>query len=127
MHPTIDALRDEPYFNLETFKRSGDGVKTPVWFAVDGDSFVFMTDGRSWKCKRLRRDDRAKVAACDVRGKVKGPWFDGTCTVIDDEAERTRAEAALADKYTWQWRMLGVGARIGRTYAHRAYYRVTPT
>src|SRR6266853_1422683 len=25
----------QKYLNLETFKKNGDGVKTPVWFAAD--------------------------------------------------------------------------------------------
>ena len=34
------SLRGENYINLETFKKNGQGVKTPVWFAHQGESLV---------------------------------------------------------------------------------------
>jgi PPOX class probable F420-dependent enzyme len=125
-----EPLRDlarESYINLETFKRDGSGVKTPIWFAIEGDGLVFMTDGRSYKCKRLRRNDKVRFAACGMAGAIKGPWFDGTCRPIDDPAERKRAIAALASHYPFAWRLGTVMSTIGRRVGHRAYYRITPS
>ncbi len=101
LHPT--SLGYERYINLETFKRDGQGVKTPVWCAaVDGAIGIF-TDGTSFKVKRIRREGRCRVAACDVRGKVSGAWHDGTARVVDDDpALEARVYAALLEKYGWQ-------------------------
>src|SRR6202035_493524 len=65
-------LADAKYVNLETFKKDGNGVKTPVWAAPLDGKLVVMSAGDAFKVKRLRRDPHARVAACDVRGKVRG-------------------------------------------------------
>lgn len=111
-------LADETYVNLETFKRDGTGVRTPVWVAPLDDAMVVFTDGTSYKVKRIRRDPRARVAACDVRGGNNGPWSDATCHVIEDEAREAQAYGALRAKYGWQMWMVDffswLGGRIGR-------------
>ena len=128
MPAALDALRGEKYLSLETFKRDGTGVKTPVWFAHDGASLVYMTDGRSWRCKRLRRNDACKVAACDIRGGirggVRGTWFDGVCHPIDG-AEAEAAEAQLVKKYWVAMRIGTVLSRAAGRHKRRKYYRIT--
>lgn len=114
----MGALADERYINLETFRRDGRGVKTPVWCApLDGHVVVF-TDGTSGKVKRLGRSSRVRVAACDVRGSVRGPWVDGVCRVVDDPQLEERAYAALRRKYGLQMRLVDftsrLAGRIGR-------------
>lgn len=106
------ALEGERYINLETFRRNGTGVKTPVWFAHLGDVLVVFTDGTSYKVKRLRRDPRVRVAACGVAGAVKGPWFEGTGAIVDEPALEERAYAALLAKYGWQMRVTNLSSRL---------------
>lgn len=120
------ALQGENYISLETFKRSGEGVKTPIWFAHQGDDLVFMTDGRSWKCKRVARNPDCRFAACGVAGGVKGEWFQGQCVKLDDAAEVDRAEATLARKYGVQWKLGSAMSGLAGKKKHRAYYRITP-
>jgi PPOX class probable F420-dependent enzyme len=74
------------YLILATYRASGAEVATPVWFAaVDGTLYVF-TVGDSGKVKRLRRSSRARVAPCDMRGTVTGPWRDATASIAADPA-----------------------------------------
>jgi PPOX class probable F420-dependent enzyme len=125
---TADALRqlrDERYFNLETFKKDGGGVKTPVWFAESDGGLVVFTDGTSYKVKRIRRNPSAKVAACDARGKVHGPWFDAKAEIVPKGAETDAAYAALRKKYGWQMRLLDVVSTIGGRIGRREIIRVT--
>jgi PPOX class probable F420-dependent enzyme len=94
------AFAGHEYLNLETFKKSGEGVKTPVWFAADPTNDLVSsaarlyayTTGNSGKVKRLRNNSRVRVAPCDVRGKVLGDWVEARAEVI------TGAEAAYGDK-----------------------------
>jgi len=111
-------LADQTYVDLETFRRDGTGVKTPVWVApLDGKMVVF-TDGTSYKVKRLRRDPRVRVAPCDVRGNVTGAWVSGTGAVVTDSRREARAYEALRAKYGWQMRAVDLFSwlfgRIGR-------------
>ncbi len=40
---SINALTQQQYINLETFRKSGVGIKTPVWFVQDGDTLFVRT------------------------------------------------------------------------------------
>ena len=51
----IAQFAKKQYLNLETFRKNGDGVKTPVWFAQEGESLYVMTIPTSGKAKRIRR------------------------------------------------------------------------
>lgn len=121
----LTTLERERYINLETFKKSGDGVKTPVWFARVGDALYVFTDGTSYKVKRVRRDSRARVAGCDVRGTgLRTDWYDAKATLLEPGAEENSAYAALRSKYGIQMWLLDVGSRIGGRFGRRKVIRV---
>src|SRR5438132_9238107 len=98
-------LDKEPFISLETFKKDGTGVKTPVWSAPLDGKLVIFTMGESYKVKRLRRNPKARAATCTGGGKVTGPFHDGTCRIIEDPAEGERALGALIRKYGWRMRI----------------------
>lgn len=102
----LAALDRKPYISLTTFRRNGDAVETPVWFAADGGKLYVFSEAVAWKVKRLRNDERIRVAACSVRGQVSGEWFEGTGRRIEDDATEKRAYATLRAKYGWQMRLL---------------------
>lgn len=100
------------YLNLETFKKSGDGVKTPVWFAADpavnlasSDAKLYLyTIGVSGKVKRVRNNPRVKIAPCDMRGNVLGEWVEARAEIITGE-EAARGTQLLNKKY-FPWKQL---------------------
>jgi PPOX class probable F420-dependent enzyme len=108
-------LGSPTYVRFTTFRKSGDAVSTPVWFAPDlAGAYVFSTDASSGKVKRLRHTPRVEVAASDVRGRVAAgaPTYSGTAEVIDDVAGMTAARAALAERYGLMWRLVGLGDAV---------------
>jgi len=106
------AFAGHKYLNLETFKKDGTGVKTPVWFAADPSSSLDSTDaklyvytiGVSGKVKRIRNNPRVKVAPCDMRGKVLGDWVDAQAQIVTGE-EDIRGVRLLNKKY-FPWKQL---------------------
>jgi uncharacterized protein len=96
--PTLAQFDGHKYISLETFKKNGLGVKTPVWFVVHNDALYVYTEADSWKVKRIRNNSRVRVAVCNVRGDVKGQWFDGTASIVDGD-ERLAADKLLDRKY----------------------------
>lgn len=96
---------DASFISLKTFKRDGDGVKTPVWCApLDGDIVIF-TEASAFKVKRLRRDPRIEVACCDVFGKVQSEWAVGTGRIVETKVEEAVAYKALHKKYGWMMKL----------------------
>jgi PPOX class probable F420-dependent enzyme len=112
------------YLSLATYRASGAEVATPVWFASVGGTLYVFTGGDSGKVKRLRRSPRARVAPCDSRGTLRGPWQDATARLVTDPAAIRRAEAALRTKYGWQKRLLDLGSRLTGRIRHRAWIAI---
>jgi PPOX class probable F420-dependent enzyme len=108
--PAAD-LRSASYISLRSFKKNGQPVDTPVWFAQVGERIVVFTLGTSYKVKRIRRNPKVEIARCDVKGKLLGPWLPGTCRPVENEPDRSaEAYAALNAKY-------GLMMRIGTVFS----------
>jgi uncharacterized protein len=107
------AFAGQKYLSLETFRRNGTGVQTPLWFAAaPGEPVLYIyTLASSGKAKRLRRSAAARIAPCDARGGVTGPWMAVQATIVTGEAA-ARAMSLLDRKY-WPWKaILNVAARL---------------
>jgi uncharacterized protein len=115
------ALDEHRYLSLATFRRNGAEVATPVWFAASGNRLYVFSAGESGKVKRLRHSSRARVAPCDARGRVRGPWREATARLVDDRGSIARARAALHAKYGWQLVLLDFGARLTGRIQRRAW------
>jgi uncharacterized protein len=84
------AFAGQKYLNLETFKKDGQGVKTPVWFAADPSvaldsshaKLYVYTVGVSGKVKRIQNNPRVKIAPCDMRGDLKGEWVSARAEIV---------------------------------------------
>ena len=115
----IDTLGRQKYVLLETRKRDGSWVGTPVSIVVDGGRAFFRTWDVSGKAKRLRNFPEVRVAPSTMRGKPTGPSVAGTARLLDD-AEVTRVRALLAAKYPILQRRLvpWMHARKGWTTLH---------
>src|SRR6185295_4908480 len=99
------------YLNLESYRKNGQGVRTPLWFAEGDGVLYFYTVAHSYKVKRLRNNPRVRIAPCDVRGKVKGDWIEATARLLDADEAR-RADELLNRKYGWQKRTLNLLAKL---------------
>ncbi len=110
----FETLRDKRYLNLETFRKNGQGVRTPVWFAAEpGDDatlYVYSTS-QSGKAKRLRLGGAVRVAPCDARGTVTGAWIDAQASIVD--GDEFRHGMRLIDRKYRPWKqMLDLLARL---------------
>ena len=120
----LAAFDRHRYMALATFRRSGAEVRTPVWFAaMDGKIYLF-TAGESGKVKRLRHSPRVRVAPCDVRGEVRGAWWDGTARIVTEPGVIERAHAALRAKYGWQGWLGDLFSRLTGRMRRRAWIEV---
>lgn len=124
--PDFASLDRESYLSLETFRRDGRGVRTPVWFARRGAYLYVFTERDAGKVKRLRNDGRARVAACNVGGRVHGDWLPARGRIVDDTRTESLAYEALQTKYGWQMRAVDFfSALTGRIHG-RAVLEIAP-
>src|SRR5262245_30891043 len=107
----LAQFADQQYLNLESYRRDGQGVRTPLWFVEDNGTLYFYTVAHSYKVKRIGSNPRVRVVPCDMRGGVKGEWVDATAKRLSED-EALRANELLNRKYGWQKRILNFLAKI---------------
>ena len=76
----LEQFENQQYLNIETFRKSGEGVKTPVWFARDGEDIYVWTKASSGKARRIRRDRDVKVTPSTASGEPIGEWVNALAT-----------------------------------------------
>lgn len=124
---TTEALDPgrEAYVSLATFRRDGREVRTPIWIAgSDGRYFAFSEDSAG-KVKRIRNNGRARLAACNARGVVRGDWIDARGRVLSEPGEIGEAYRALRAKYRWQMRLGDFFSKLSGRYERRALLEIT--
>ena len=118
------TLNEASYLSLGTFRKNGVEVRTPVWFAEEGGVLYLFSNGAAGKVKRLRNSSRARVAPCDVRGKVLGEWHDAQAQLLSSEADKVHAHKALRRRYGWQMAALDFFANLFGRAAQREFIAV---
>ena len=96
---TFPDLGNAQCIALTTFRKTGQAVTTPVWFATSLGAIYVETHADAGKLKRLRHTARVTLAPCTYSGKVTGAVSAGHARILTESEERTAASAALAKKY----------------------------
>jgi len=120
MQTYFSNLKNAQFISLTTFRKSGAGVSTPVWFALDGTRLVMTTDASSGKVKRIRNNAQVELALCDMRGKCLGDTSPAQAKILQGE-EASVAEKLLKKKYGLQWSLFGMANRND----NRVYIEIT--
>jgi len=108
MADAIAQFAGAKYINLETFRKTGIGVRTPVWFAqrhedaVNGGSVTFYiySEADAGKVKRIRNNPKVRVAPCTMRGNLRGAWIEARARLCSDD-EAALGQQLLRKKYGW--------------------------
>jgi uncharacterized protein len=98
MASTFSNLTGHQYLSLTTFRKNGQPVPTPVWFAQEGDQLFILTLPGARKVKRIQHTARVTVAPCDVRGNLLGDAVEAQAHILSTE-EGASANALLSRKY----------------------------
>lgn len=118
MNNALKQFENQQYLNIETFRKNGEGVKTPVWFAQDGNKLLIWTQVTSGKIKRIRRDGKVRVNPSTAAGEALGEWVEAQAAVFDSMDEIRRVELIFRKKYGWMFSMFGwLGKMRGAKYA----------
>ncbi|HEX8817673.1 MAG TPA: PPOX class F420-dependent oxidoreductase [Terriglobales bacterium] len=96
--PIPAEIHGQRYISVATFRKSGEAIYTPVWFAEMDGKLYFMTNSKLAKVKRIRNNPQAKVAPCTIRGKITGPEFPATAQILGTE-DGARVRKMIKEKY----------------------------
>ncbi|WP_106850515.1 PPOX class F420-dependent oxidoreductase [Blastococcus sp. Marseille-P5729] len=108
MSDAWEGCKKARYVSLETYRKDGSAVRTPVWIAPDkeapGDRLVVWTVSDSWKVKRIRRTPAVRIAPCTVRGQITGDWVAAHAELL------TASQSAIAAR--WLHAKYGIQSRV---------------
>jgi uncharacterized protein len=105
---SLAALSRHHDMALQTRKRDGSWVSTPVNPLVEGDHVFFRTWHTSGKAKRLRNFAEVLFAPSTARGRPTGPWMRGQATLLEGE-DAAHAAALINRRYPL---LQGVAVRL---------------
>lgn len=95
----LEQLSKYQYLNVETFRKSGVGVRTPVWFVQDGNTIYIRTQAESGKVKRIRNNPGVNIAPCKVNGELLGGWVAAKAQEVTDRSVHPRIDRLFDRKY----------------------------
>jgi uncharacterized protein len=99
----------QKYLSLESYRKNGTPVSTPVWFAEDDGVFYVYSLANAGKVKRIRNNPRVRIMPCDIRGNPKGEWADAEARIAD-AATAVKGHKLLNKKY-------GLLKRVGDVFS----------
>jgi len=85
----ISELSEKKYINVETYRKNGQSVLTPVWFAVFNNKIYFRTDSNSGKVKRIMNNQNVRIAGCDLLGNIKIEWIKANAKIAKEVDHET--------------------------------------
>ncbi len=102
----------QSYLNLETFRKNGMGVKTPVWFVQDGDILFIRTIANSGKVKRICNHPQVHIAPCKMDGTLLGDWIEASAREVNNQEIDRKVDRLLGKKYGLMKSLFGLASSI---------------
>jgi len=110
----LSQFTGKKHISIETYRKTGDPVRTPVWFVEENGELFVRTDSDTGKIKRIRNNPKVRVATSNMRGTVKGSWVEGEARIIDPESSK-HVFFLLRKKYGIPYRLIRFTERFSRS------------
>jgi hypothetical protein len=110
----LNRLSKAKFINLETYKRNGEAVRTPVWFVEENGLLYFHSPAKSWKVKRLQRNPAVRLAPCARFGRIEGNWLKGRASRINREEDTKRIVKLVNSSQSRGDRIIGLFEKKNR-------------
>jgi len=99
MDNNLSQFDGKPFLNLETLRKNGQSMKTPVWFTQDGDVIYVRTVADSGKVKRVRNNGTVRIVPCEADGTPTGQWVSAHAIEVTDKGTAVLVAGMLEKKY----------------------------
>ena len=103
----LEQFIEQKYINLETYKKDGTPIRTPVWFVIDNDLIYVITMESTGKVKRLKHNQEVRIVPCSFKGKPKNGWVKAKAEKITGE-EADKAIKLRKKKYGMSARLVSL-------------------
>lgn len=102
---TTSPFDNQGFIVLETYRKNGTPVVTPVGFIQEGNILYARTTLDSGKVKRIRRNNRVRIAPGSRGGQPLGAWVEAAAALLP-EAESPEIRAKILAKYRFTWLLI---------------------
>lgn len=102
----LSEIESQKYISIETYRKNGTPVQTPVWFVVKNEQIYIVTRDKTGKIKRLRNNQKVKIATCTIKGKITGKWTNGSAKILTDSETK--------EAVNWRDKKYGFIAKIAK-------------
>ena len=113
----LSQFTGKKHISIETYRKTGDAVRTPVWFIEESGELFVRTDSSTGKIRRIRNNPRVRIVPCNARGTIKGTWVDGEARMIEPQSSE-HVFSLLRKKYGMAYRIVRFTQRFSRSKAH---------
>ena len=103
----LEQFFEQKYINLETYKKDGTPIRTPVWFVIGNDLIYVITRESTGKVKRLKHNQDVRIVPCSFKGEPKNEWVKGKAEKITGE-EADKAIKLRKKKYGMSGRLVSL-------------------
>ncbi len=110
MSNRLAQFAGEKYLSIESYRKTGEPVRTPVWFVENNDVLYVRTSEDTGKYKRVRNNPVVKIAPCYSLGKPKGDWIKAEARLASEQ-DAQNAYRLLEKKYGIIYRMTSIFLR----------------
>jgi PPOX class probable F420-dependent enzyme len=110
----IKQFDKKKYLNIETFRKNGDGIKTPVWFVEENGKLYIGTPADSGKVKRIKKNRIVNIAPCKVGGELLGIWVKAEADIIEDANRKREIDKLMNKKYGLMKKLFELGGSINK-------------
>jgi len=114
----ISRFQGEKVISLETYRRNGVPVRTPVWFLIENGILYVHTDDGTGKVKRIRRNPKVRLAPSHFRGKPKEEYIDAQAELETSPATVEEYHSKIYKKYGFQGTFTKFIQRFSRSKAN---------
>ena len=113
----LSQFQGENVISLETYRRNGEPVRTPVWFLEEKGTLYVHTGGSTGKVKRIRRNPKVRVAPSYFRGKPKAEYIEARAELEPDPGTVREYYSRIYRKYGLQGTLAKFVQRFSRNKA----------
>ena len=111
----LSQFQGENVISLETYRRNGEPVRTPVWFLEENGTLYVHTGGSTGKVKRIRRNPKVRVAPSTFRGKPKAEYIEALAKLETNPGTVKEYYSQIYKKYGLQGTLTKFVQRFSRS------------